>query len=190
MINFAEARIQGQVAGPGTLFTVPGVKDRNGKDMVVLKVPVMVNPRRRKKGASASERKGKAYTVAIWSRGRVLNFLQHCPPGTQIHVRGTLNHDGRKDEETGEWTQYASINALDLDFGMRSQKGLAATQNTYFIYGKEGRVEKKVDLVPIPANARAALPESHQVAAPASVDDIEAGLTADEAAGQGFELTA
>lgn len=197
MINVAEGEIIGQVAGPGILFAVPGSKDRSGQQMVVLKVPVMVNPRRRKKaqGQDNSGRSdGRAYTVAIWGANRVSNYLKHCPPGTQIRARGTLNHDGRKDEATGRWIQYASVNAIDLDFGMRSQKGMKMKENKYFIYdGKGGRIEKSVALVPIPENARAsALPEHQVEVATASIDQLAqlvqggAGLGATE---PGFDLT-
>lgn len=192
MINVAEAEVIGQVAGPGILFPVPGSKDRAGNQMVVLKVPVMVNPRRRKKAADGSNlaNQGKAYTIAIWGAARVSNYLKHCPPGTQIRVRGTLNHDGRKDPETGKWTQYASINAIDLDFGMRSQKGMALAENTYYIFdGKGERIKKTVALVPIPANARASAQPEHQVSSvPASVDAL-ADLVNNATGGTGgFEL--
>ena len=177
MINIAEARIIGQVAGPGTLFDT-GSPDSNPNvegNLLVLKVPIMVNPRRRKKGTSTERPKGQSYTINVWGKNRIANFLKHCPKGTQVHVRGTLNHEGKKNAD-GTWTQYASVNALDLDFGMRSQKGLALTHNTFRIYDSnaEKLVDRQVELAKLPDNTRATSPSSQQ--APSSVDALEAAV--------------
>jgi hypothetical protein len=175
MINFAEARVIGQLAGPGALFDT-GSPDSNPNvkgNLLVLKVPLMVNSRRRKKGSSGERTKGQSFTINIWGKNRISNFLKHCPTGTQIHVRGSLNHEGKKNAD-GTYTQYASINAIDLDYGMRSQKGLKLTHNEFRIWdpAREEMVTRKVELAPLPDNTRAGAVSAQT--APSSVGDLAA----------------
>lgn len=63
--------------------------------------------------------------VVCWDK-TAENVSQYCAKGKEVGVEGSLRTSGTKDEATGKWTNYWSINAQIVSFGRDSKKQQAS----------------------------------------------------------------